>query len=203
MAFLLTAILGFLLGAGDQYLGSLKSMVALGPWTVSVSQMSAPWLLLPFAFGSTLGRSRRPMLLGLVATVSALAGYFAMTVSPFEGVSTSELPAAAIALLGTNLIWIFGGLLTGPWFGLLGQRWATGRSLAGAALVAGAFLFEPLVRSLGGLRWGPPWWWWPNRLGPTWIWIFEAAVGACLATGFALAVARRRNGMDTDRQVVT
>ena len=201
VAFLLTAVIGLLFGAGDQYLGSLRSMVALGPWTVSVSQMSAPWVLLPFLFGCTLGRSRRPMVLGLVATVSALAGYFAMTISPIEGVPTGRIPAAAVALLGSNLIWIFGGLVTGPWFGLLGQRWATGRSWAGAGLVAGAFLFEPVVRSVGAPRWGTPWWW-PNLFGPAWVWIFEAVVGACIAGYFFIAIGRRRRGMGAVQHVV-
>lgn len=196
MAFLLTVVLGLAFGAADQYLGSLRPMVVLGPWTVSVSQMSAPWLLLPFVFGCTLGRSRRPMLLGLVATLSALAGYFAMTVSPFEGVPAGRIPAAAVALVGSksNLLWVAGGLVVGPLFGLLGHRWATARSWAAATLVAGAFLLEPAVRGLGGHRWGPPWPWWPRLFGPAWIWVLEIALGACLAATFTLAIARRHRG---------
>src|SRR5437899_12390930 len=99
VAFLLTAVIGLLFGAGDQYLGSLRSMVALGPWTVSVSQMSALWLLLPFAFGCTQDRPRRAMVVGLLVTVSALVGYFAMTRSPLEGVVQSSAPAWIAPLL--------------------------------------------------------------------------------------------------------
>ena len=184
MAFLVTVVVGVLFGAGDQYLGSLRPMVAFGPWTVSVSQMSAPWLLLPFAVGCTVGRSRKAALLGLVASLSALAGYFAMTISPVEGVAIGRIPAAAGALLGSNLLWIVGGLVTGPWLALLGQRWAVRRAWAGAALVAGAFLFEPLARAIGGHLWAPAGWSWPALFGPAWVWAAEAAVGAGLAAVF-------------------
>ncbi len=197
MPLLLTIVFGVLFGAADQYLGSLKPMVALGPWTVSVSQMSAPWLLLPFVLGCTLGRSRRPMLLGLVGTLSALAGYFAMTVSPIEGVPVADIPRAAAGLVSSNLIWIAGALLVGPAFGLLGQRWATMRSWAAASLVAGAFLLEPVLRSLHA--WGPSWTWWPNLLGPAWIWAIEAGVGAGLAVLFAVGIARERRLGDVTR----
>jgi hypothetical protein len=182
--FIVAAIVGLVFGAGDQYLGSLKSMVALGPWTVSVSQMSALWLLLPFAFGCTQDRPRRAMLVGLVATVAGLVGYFAMTVSPVEGVALSDAPRAAAALLRSNLVNIFGGLVTGPAFGLLGQRWRLGRSWASAALLAGAFLLEPVVRLMAG-----------RLLGPSWVWTAEVTVGAGLLVCFLVAgTARRRSG---------
>src|SRR5205807_2575599 len=108
----------------------LRSMVALGPWTVSVSQMSALWLLLPFALGCTQDRPRRAMVVGLVVTVSALVGYFAMTLSPVEGVALGRVPAGILPLLRSNLVVIVGGLVSGPGFGLLGQRWRLGRSWA-------------------------------------------------------------------------
>jgi hypothetical protein len=125
--FLAAALAGLAFGAADQYLGSFRSMLALGPWAVSVSQMSAPWLLLPFAFGCTQNRARRAMLLGLVATVAALVGYLAMTVSPVENVALRAVPSGAWAWIRTNLPVIVGGLVTGPVFGLLGQRWRVER----------------------------------------------------------------------------
>src|SRR5436309_4940151 len=123
-------------------------MVALGPWTVSVSQMSALWLLLPFLLGCTQDRPRRAALVGLVATASALVGYFAMTMSPLEGVTLHQLPAASAGFLVSNLVWIAGGAVTGPVFGLLGQRWRANRWWVTAAVVGGAFLLEPLARYL-------------------------------------------------------
>jgi Family of unknown function (DUF6518) len=162
-------------GAGDQYLGSLRPMVAFGPWTVSVSQMSALWLLLPFAFGCTQERPRPAMLVGVVATASALIGYFAMTLSPVEGVAVHRIPAVAAALLATNLLWIVGGAVTGPLFGLLGQRWRERRWWITVAVVGGAFLFEPVARYLRR-----------ELVGPSWVWVAEAIVGACFIAGFVV-----------------
>jgi hypothetical protein len=180
--FVVAALVGLVFGAGDQYLGSLRSMVALGPWTVSVSQMSALWLLLPFAFGCTQDRPRRAMVVGLVVTVSALVGYFAMTLSPMEGVALSSAPAGIVPLLRSNLVVILGGLVTAPAFGLLGQRWRVRRSLASAAFVAGALLLEPLARQMNG-----------KLFGPGWVWAAEVALGACLVLCFLVAgTARRR-----------
>ena len=183
MIFVLAALAGLVFGAGDQYLGSLRSMVALGPWTVSVSQMSALWLLLPFAFGCTQDRPRRAIAVGLVATVSALVGYFAMTLSPIEGVALSSAPAGILPLLRSNVLVIVGGLVTAPAFGLLGQRWRLSRSWASGAFVAGALLLEPLARQIDG-----------RLFGPSWVWAAEVAIGTCLVAGFVVArIARRRS----------
>jgi hypothetical protein len=179
--FLIAGLVGFAFGAGDQYLGSLKSLVALGPWTVSVSQMSALWLLLPFAFGCTQDQPRRAALVGLMATVAGLVGYYAMTVSPIEGVALHHAPAAASAVLRSNVPVILGGLVTGPLFGLLGQRWRVHRSWLSAAIIVGALLFEPLARQVKGELFGPPW-----------VWRAEVALGIGLAVGFILGGMTRR-----------
>src|SRR5947207_3513270 len=170
--FVVTCVAGFLFGAGDQYLGSLRPMLALGIWTLSVSQMSALWLLLPFAFGCTQDRPRRAMLVGLAATGAALAGYLVMTVSPMEGVPIHRFPTAAVAFAASNMLWIVGGAVTGPLFGWLGHRWRARRWWVTAAVVGGAFLFEPLARSLRG-----------QLFGRWWVWGAEAAVGAGLLGG--------------------
>jgi hypothetical protein len=177
-ACLVAIAVGFVFGGADQYLGS---RVALGPWTSSVSAMSAPWLLLPFAFGATALERRRAMLVGLVVTLAALAGYFALTLSPWEGVSPGRVPDDLAALLDSNLRIIVGGLVTGPLFGALGWRWRARRSWSSAALLAAAFCLEPLARLATG------------RLdGPVLVWGVEVALGACLAGFFAVAGAVRR-----------
>jgi hypothetical protein len=178
---ILAAIVGLIFGAADQYLGSLKPMVALGPWTVSVSQMSALWLLLPFLFGSKESSARRAMRAGLIATVFGLVGYLAIMLSPAEGLSASRMPSAAIAWIVSNALVIAGGLVAGPLFGWLGYRWRAYRSWASVAMVAGAFLFEPLARRLSG-----------HLLGPLWIWGLEMVVGAGLIAAFFGLAHRRR-----------
>jgi hypothetical protein len=183
VAYLVAALVGLGFGGADQYLGSL---VSLGSWSHAVSGMSAPWLLLPFAFGATQRHRRHAMLLGLVATVSALTGYFALTLSPLESVPLSHFPADLAALARSNLLNIVGGLVTGPSFGLLGYRWRATRSLSAAALVAAAFCLEPFARlAVGQLAW------------PTIVWGIEVAAGACLAGCFVLARTTHRRGIAT------
>jgi Family of unknown function (DUF6518) len=133
------------LGGAVQYLGSRYS---LGVWTSSVSALSAPWLLLPFAAGCWEQRPRRAALAGLAATLAGLAGYFALTLSPIEGVALNSFPAGLVAITRSNLPWLVGGALSGPLFGLLGHRWRRTRSWPGALAVAGAFVAEPPVHLL-------------------------------------------------------
>jgi len=184
MAFVVAILAGLLYGGADQYLGSLHPLLLLGTWTPTAAQTSAPWLLLPFAMGATTERPRRAMLLGLVVTQAALAGYFAMTVSPFEGVALSAAPAAAVALLvpGANAVYVVAGLATGPVYGLLGQRWRVSRWWVSAAMVAGALVLEPWARVAAG-RLSPP----------SSVWMVEVAVGAAATAYFvARRVAHRR-----------
>jgi hypothetical protein len=179
MVFLLAAIVGLAYGAADQYLGSLRLLDLLGVWPSTASQMSAPWLVLPFAFGCSQRDARRAVLAGLVVTQAALLGYFAMTLSPLEGVHPDS--AAIAGLLGTNMQYVIGGLITGALYGLLGQRWHTSRSWVSAALVTGALCLEPLARVATG-RLSPP----------DTVWDVEVAVGLAAAAAFAVVLARHR-----------
>jgi hypothetical protein len=149
--------------------------------------MSAPWLLLPFAFGATALQRRRAMAVGLIVTLAALAGYFALTLSPWEGVPPGRVPDALVSLVDSNLRIIVGGLITGPLFGALGWRWRARRSWSSAALLAAAFCLEPLARLAAG-----------RLYGPALVWGVEVGLGACLAGFFAAAglVARRRPAED-------
>jgi len=184
MIFVVAILAGLAYGGADQYMGSLHPMLGMGAWTPTAAQMSAPWLLLPFVLGATQVRPRRAMLLGLVVTQAALVGYFAMTLSPVEGVPLSHAPSAAVALLlpGGNAVYMVAGLVTGPLYGLLGQRWRVGRSWVSAALVAGALVFEPWARVAAG-RLSPP----------SVVWMAEVAAGAAVTVYFvARLVAHRR-----------
>jgi hypothetical protein len=171
VVFLIAVIVGFLFGGADQYLGSL---ISLGPWAASVSGMSAPWLVFPFAFGLSQMSARRAALVGLTATASAVIGYFVLTLSPLEGVSLSHVDLIGFAHSQREII--VGGLVTGPLFGFLGQRWRTTRSWLSAALVAGVLCLEPLARFAVG------------RLDPPRdVWVIEVVIGAALAAYFLIA----------------
>jgi hypothetical protein len=178
MIFLAAIVVGFAFGGADQYLGSL---ITLGPWTVSVSQMSAPWLILPLAFGFTQERPGRAALVALLATASALAGYFAMTLSPVEGVALHDSLAGVPGLIGSNLQNIAGGAITAPMCGLIGQRARTGRWWPAAILVAGALCLEPAARRATG-----------RLYPPTFVWHTEVALGIVVAVCAALAAATGR-----------
>jgi len=182
MAFLVAAVGGLAFGGVDQYLGTVRFLALFGSWPSVVSGMSAPWLLLPFLVGCTQREPRRAMLLGLVATLAALLGYFALTLSPLEGVAVSRFPTAFVALVREDRLWVVGGLIFGPLYGLLGQRWRVGRSRIGIGLVAGAFCLEPFVRqALGRL----------GTAGP--VWVAEVAAGAALAVTLVVLSRRRRD----------
>ncbi|MEP7059234.1 MAG: hypothetical protein ABI828_00765 [Actinomycetota bacterium] len=188
MAYLLAGLLGLAFGAGDQYLGSMSW---LGPWTSTVAQVSAPWLIIAFVAGTTQPRARRAMLVGVVATAAALIGYFAMTYSPMEvpewtfGRFTSGV--VAIATTGYNPAYILGGVTMAPLFGLLGQQWRVRRWWVSVPAVAGVLCLEPIARwATGQIPYTAPS-----------VWAFEVAVGAVVAAVFTLAILARRAPSDT------
>ena len=178
MTYLVAVILGLAFGAGDQYLGT---MLWLGPWTATAAQVSAPWLLLPFVAGMTQERARRAAVLGLVVTVSALFGYFAMTYSPMEvhpwSLGRFTQGMVAVTTTGYNPAYILVGLVTGPLFGLLGQRWRVRRSWVSAAIVAGALCLEPVARWVSG-----------QLMPPAPVWTVEVVSGAVVAVVFATSL---------------
>jgi hypothetical protein len=149
-------------------------MVLLRSWTPNASQMSAPWLLLPFVLGSMQVRARRAMALGFVTTHAALVGYFALTLSPLEGEHLADVPAGVVAMLHGNLVYVVGGLVTGPPYGLLGQQWRVRRWWVSATLMAGALCLEPGARVVAG-----------RLFPPSVVWAVEVGLGAQIAAYFA------------------
>jgi hypothetical protein len=190
MAFVLAIVIGFVFGAVDQYLGTVHVTSHLGWWTITVSGMSAPWLILPFLAGMTQQRAKRAVALGVIVVLSALAGYFAMSNSVFESVPVAHFWPRTVRMATTesNLLWIVGGLITGPIYAYFGHRWRVARSWVGAALVTLALCLEPVARSIvgtdfvgGGLS------------GSRAVWGAEVAVGLVAAALFAaMFVSRRR-----------
>jgi hypothetical protein len=181
VVYVVAILVGLAFGAGDQYLGTIHSLNALGPWAVSISQMAALWVLLPFLFGCSQRRPREAAFVGLVATAAALLGYWAMTVSPMEGVALRSAPSAAASWLGGNVGWWVAGAITGPLFGYLGHRWRWDGSWVGPALLSAVFLLEPVVRRASD-----------RLIGPSWVWVAELAVGAGLVVAFAASAPSRR-----------
>jgi hypothetical protein len=165
--FVFALLFGLVFGALDQYLGSLWSLTTLGAWAVSVSGMSAPWLALPFAFGATQPTARRGASIAVMVTATALLGYFAMTISPIEGVHPGRVDLPAFA--ASQRLNIVGGALSGPLFGLLGYAWRVRRSWVCAVVVAVAFGLEPVARALVGRL--------DSHRG---VWCAEVAVGCAL-----------------------
>jgi Family of unknown function (DUF6518) len=186
VGYVLALVMGLILGAADQYLGS---RVGLGAWAGAVSQMSAPWLILPFLAGTTQVRARKAMVLGFVITVGALLGYFAMTYSPWEGFPLSRLvPGVSLMMrTGYNPLWIAGGMIGGPLFGFLGQRWRTRTWWVSAVAVAFILCLEPFARGLIG---------WPTTKGPSMV---ESTVGVIAAVSFlAIGLAARRTRLQSE-----
>jgi Family of unknown function (DUF6518) len=183
MAYVIAVVAGLGFGAADQFLGTIR----FGPWAWTVSGMSAPWLVLPFVVGMTQERGRRAMALGLVVTLAALVGYFAMTHSPMEGAPIAEFPRRFLNMVrtGYNPLWILGGMVTGPLYGFLGHRWRVARSWVSAALVTSALCLEPLARGLVGMLSPHPFVWWA-----------EIAIGTVIAVWFAFAIAGSRRARE-------
>jgi len=159
---LLLAVVGaFIFGCMDArlYLGR-----GAGFW---VSNVSSVWLLLPFVAGAAATRTRRGAIgLGTTLTMSAFAAFYGWTVVHHAHQFTSR-----------DVLFLLGGAVSGPLFGLLGRVWATHRSwVLGLPLVV-AFVGEPYAwyRHVGRL---------PN---PHVIWTVEVAVGIGLAGAFIVA----------------
>lgn len=178
-AYAVAIVAGLAFGAGDQFLGTLTAGSILGTWSWTVSGMSAPWLVLPFVAGLTQDEERRAMVLGLVVTLSALLGYFVMAHSPAEGAPVDEWAQRVLRMIATgyNPLWVVGGIVTGPVFGLLGQRWRTRRSWVSAAAVSVALCLEPLARGVSGVL-----------TGPSSVWVAEIALGLVAAGLFFWAI---------------
>jgi hypothetical protein len=172
VSYFLAIASGLVLGAADQYLGS---RIGLGGWAVAVSQMSAPWLVVPFIAGTTQTRPRKAMALGSAVTAAALVGYFAMTYSPLEGFTLDRLLPGMVLMMrtGYNPLWIAGGLVGGPLFGLLGQGWRVRRSWLSAASVVFVLCVEPFARSFIG--------WLPTTVWPSAV---ESSIGLVAALAF-------------------
>ena len=180
MLFPVAIVVSLIFGGTNQYVGSIDARAL---WTVSLSLLSAPWLVLPFVFGCTQLRASRAATVGLVATMSALLAYFLMIMGPLEGGKWTVSLSEVHGLLASNMWNIVGGIVTGPIYGMLGQRWRTRRAWASAVLVAGALCLEPLALTIAHRSYP----------GDSVVWPFEVLAGIAVAAYFFLdGIAFRR-----------
>ena len=175
-------LFGLLFGAGDQYLGTTHVIVHMGAWTTAVSNMSALWLIVPFLAGWSQPTQRRAIAAGVVSLLAAFTGYWMLTLSPLEGVSTAQAVGGLAPLVGGHAFWLFGGALGAPLFGMLGYRWRSNRAWSSAFAVSVVLLLEPAAWLASGLG--------PRLTDARPVWTGEIAAG--VATAFAFAFARLR-----------
>ena len=162
-------------GAADQFLGS-RAFV-LGYWATEASLLSAPWLLVAFFAGWSQPTARRAVTLGLICTFAALCGYWAMTLSPIEGAHVSARGIRSL-LISQSLL-VAGGLVTGPLFGRLGNRWRKRRDWLSASIVALAVCLEPLAHAVDG-----------SAVRVRGVWAGEVAAGVLMLGYVALRTRR-------------
>ncbi|HTC69445.1 MAG TPA: DUF6518 family protein [Acidothermaceae bacterium] len=131
---------------GVQQVSQLRS--ALG-------NLSTPWLLVAFFAGMQSSRPRRGAVIGLAATLCALAGFYLLSTMVENLGGHGFIGDLRIELSG-NREYFEGGIVTGPIFGALGawQKLWSSRPTARTSLLAGGLLIgEPLVMlGLGTFR---------------------------------------------------
>jgi hypothetical protein len=111
----------------------------------ALGNLSTPWLLTAFVAGTRFTRTPTAALAGLIATMTALVGFYVVT-SIFHDASGDGFFADLRVELSANRGYIQGGLITGPVFGALGWWWQQKNRTLPASFVAGACLMaEPLV----------------------------------------------------------
>jgi hypothetical protein len=125
---------------GVQYVSQLRGVVG---------NLSTPWLLVPFFAGTQCRRLRRGALLGLAATLCALAGFYLLNTLVENLGGHGFLGDLRLELVG-NRAYFEGGVVTGPIFGALGAWWCRSRAARASLLVGALLMAEPLVMLLLG-----------------------------------------------------
>jgi hypothetical protein len=123
---------------GSNGIGTLSILRA------DLGNLSAPWLLVAFVAGSQGRRLRTGALLGVVATLVALAAFYAYTTAVVDLGGHGLLGDVRLELVGNRLYFV-GGLASGPLFGIVGAWWRRRPSVRASALAGALMLGEPLV----------------------------------------------------------
>ena len=106
MWWVVAALAGLVLGAGDQALGSLTPIS--WTWNYQVAEVSATWLVLPFVVGMYQRTTKRAAIAGALSALTAVAAYCAMILSPMEGVHLSASLVQVVDTVYSQLPWFLG-----------------------------------------------------------------------------------------------
>jgi Family of unknown function (DUF6518) len=120
-------------------------------WEVrsALANISAPWVLIAWFAGSRSTRIGLGILLGLVSTVVALAGFY-LVCGVVEAMG-NDVVSSWIAWISANRVYFEAGVVSGPVFGALGAWWAARRSPSAGIVVGVVLVGEPLVLWLTGV----------------------------------------------------
>jgi hypothetical protein len=97
-----------------------------------IGNLSTPWLLVPFFAGVQCTRLRQGSVVGLAATLCALAGFYLLSTLVQSLGGHGFLDDLRIELTG-NRAYFEGGIVTGPIFGALGRLVASTGACAGGS----------------------------------------------------------------------
>lgn len=143
---LLTAFAFGLLAAWAKGPGGSDTMSAIRS---SLGNLSTPWLLVAFAAGSGFSRLRTGALVGLLATMVALTGFYLVSSLGHDLGGHGVFDDLRLEL-SANRGYLQGGVITGPLFGVLGAWWRQRRTLHASVLAGALLIAEPLVLVLLG-----------------------------------------------------
>lgn len=121
----------------------------------ALGNLSTPWLLVAFFAGLQWSRLRDGAVVGLAATLCALAGFYLLSTLVENLGGHGFLGDLRLELSG-NRAYFEGGVITGPIFGALGallSQWRPRPTARTSLLVGGLLIAEPLVLlALGPVR---------------------------------------------------
>jgi uncharacterized protein DUF6518 len=118
----------------------------------ALGNLSTPWLLVAFFAGMQSSRPRRGVVLGLAATLCALAGFYLLS-TLVENLGGHGFVSDLRIELSGNRAYFEGAVITGPIFGALGSWWRRRPTARASFLAGGLLIAEPLVMlALGTVR---------------------------------------------------
>jgi len=139
-------------GAVEQWAGTGHSA-----FVTALGGMAAPWLVLPFLVGASRASRGGARVHGFAVALVAVIGFLTANAGPVQALTSG--PSAVLWAMLDQLPWLFGAVVSGPVYGLLGYRWRVTRSWPVALAVSAPVMLEPALRwwlsSRGMLIWAP------------------------------------------------